>query len=110
MAKRGRESCTESGSSPLGPTHRTPDHDPHTRKAAWATSPDEADFSLSADVSVAPRVCLPNAAGSHTVWSATHAVWSLVGTSAGVSVAEYSAPPTPAVLPLSSVQLSPNRV
>ena len=44
MAKRGRDSCTESGSSPrrpvqllLGPTHCTPDHVPPARKAPELT-------------------------------------------------------------------------
>ena len=54
VAKRGRDSSTESVSSPshpaqspLRPTHRTPDHVPPARKAARtaasATSPDDAD-------------------------------------------------------------------
>ena len=56
VAKRGRDSSTESSSSPsrpapspLGPTHRTPDHDPPAWKAAQdvasATSPDDAGIS-----------------------------------------------------------------
>ena len=58
MAKHGRDSSTESGSSPsrpapspLGPTHHTPDHDHPAQKAAravaLATSPDDADVSFT---------------------------------------------------------------
>ena len=104
MAKRGRDSYTESGLSPsrpalslLGPTHHTPDHDPPARKAVRATSLDDADVPST------PRSPLPlGSACSRPARSAMHAASPPVGASVGASVAiaEYSVSPAPVVRPL----------
>ena len=85
VAKRGRDSRTESISSPvrpalmpLGPAHCTPDHAPPARKAARAAnsalSRDDGNISSCSHVSVAPRACSPDHASpvrkaSHTTTS-----------------------------------------
>ena len=81
VAKRGRDSCTESCSSPsrparspLGPTHRIPDHDPPARKAARATSPDDADVPSPPMSPLPLGFARRTPAGSHLARSATHAV------------------------------------
>ena len=112
MAKRSRDSSTESVSSPrhaakspLGPTHCTPDHVPPARKATQtavsATSPDDADV-FSAPMPTFPlslRVARRRPVLSLTARTAMCAVTSGVATSAGVSattkITDYHAPPEP---------------
>ena len=101
VAKCGRDSSIESGSSPLGPTRRPPDDDPPAQKAARsvasARSPDDVDVSSTPTSPLplgsarrAPVYSLP-------ARSATEDELSSVRTSAGVSVSQYSAPPAPVV-------------
>ena len=116
MAKHGWETCTESGSSPsrpasspLGPTHRTPAHDPPALKSARAGSPDDADVP-STPMSPSPLGSAHRVpARSHPARSATHSASSPVGTSAGASIviAEYSALPAPVVRPFPSDRRRP---
>ena len=84
MAKCGRYSSAESSSSmgrpaplPISPTHHTPDDDPPARKAARGVTSTTQDES------------------------------SPIGTSAAVSIAQYSAPLAPVVCPFPSGRRQP---
>ena len=117
-AKRGRDSSTESLSSPvqpalmpLGPAHHSPDHAPSARQAARAMT------SAPVDADSAPMLTSPTAPTSplhlgpaHRISKASRAATSVTSpdeTSAGVSattweptqIADYSAPPAPVVRP-----------
>ena len=87
----------------IGPTHRTPDHDPLARKAARAvasaTSPDDGDI-CSAPTSTN--------AGSLSSGLVSHAGRVVTCRNLGrVSIAEYSAPPAPVVCPFPSDRRRP---